>query len=160
MNQKHGKWVEFLQEYSFVIKHKAGIENKAADALSRVIYMLHTMEVKVVGFERLKNDYLTCKDFQDIYVDLSAGQHQNHSNFSLQDGYLFKSNHLCLPSTSVRDQIIWELHSRGHFGRDKTIAMMEERFYWPSLKHDVAIVVAQCQICQMAKGTKKKGNSL
>lgn len=33
--------------------------------------------------------------------------------------------------------------------------MVEERFYWPNLKHDVAVVVAQCLTCQIAKGTKK-----
>ena len=151
LNQKHGKWVEFLQEYAFVIKHKAGVENKAADALSRVIYVMNTLSVKVVGFERLKEEYPSCKDFQDVYSSMTTGQ--QHSVFSLRDGYLFKGHRLCLPSTSVREQIIQELHGR-HFGRDKTVAMVEERFVWPRLKHDVAVVVSQCRICQMAKGTK------
>jgi hypothetical protein len=38
-----------------------------------------------------------------------------------------------------------ELHSggaAGHFGRDKTIAMVEDRFYWPSIKRDVAKTVS------------------
>lgn len=30
------QWVFFLQEYAFVIKHKAGNENKPADALNHV----------------------------------------------------------------------------------------------------------------------------
>ena len=34
MNFRHGNWVEFLQRYHFVVKHRAGVENKAADALS------------------------------------------------------------------------------------------------------------------------------
>ena len=32
LNPKHAKWVELLQEFTFVIKHHAGIENKVADA--------------------------------------------------------------------------------------------------------------------------------
>ena len=34
LNARHAKWVEFLNEYSFVINHCSGIENKAADSLS------------------------------------------------------------------------------------------------------------------------------
>ena len=42
-----------------------------------------------------------------------------------------------------------------HFGRDKTIALVEDRFYWSSLKKDVARIVAQCRICQLAKAKKQ-----
>lgn len=50
----------------------------------------------------------------------------------LQDGYLFQGTHLCIPHTSVRDFIVWEMHAggmAGHFGRDKTIALVEDHFY-------------------------------
>jgi len=63
-----------------------------------------------------------------------------------------------LPNASIGEQVIWQLHGGGaigHFGRDKTIAMVEDRFYWPSLKRDVAKVVSHCRVCQLAKGTKK-----
>ena len=43
----------------------------------------------------------------------------------------------------------------GHFGRDKTIALVEDRFYWPSLKRDVSRIVAQCRTCQIAKAKKQ-----
>ena len=42
----------------------------------------------------------------------------------------------------------------GHFGRDKTIALVEDMFYWPSLKRDVARIVAQCRTCHIAKAKK------
>ena len=34
LNARHAKWVGFLNEYSFVINHRSGIENKADDTLS------------------------------------------------------------------------------------------------------------------------------
>ena len=34
LNARHAKWVEFLNEYSFVINHRVVIENKVDDALS------------------------------------------------------------------------------------------------------------------------------
>jgi hypothetical protein len=36
-----------MQAYSFVLKHKSGIENKAADALSRQVTLLSVMSVEV-----------------------------------------------------------------------------------------------------------------
>ena len=54
--------------------------------------------------------------------------------------------------------MIWELHSggaAGHFGRDKTIAMIEDSFYWPSLKIDEVKNVSKCRTCQLSKERKK-----
>lgn len=58
----------------------------------------------------------------------------------------------------TRDFLVWKLHAgglAGHFGRDKTISTMEDHFYWPSLKHDVAHIVQQCRTCQVAKGRRQ-----
>jgi hypothetical protein len=35
LNQKHAKWVEYMQNFTFVIKHISGTANKVVDALSR-----------------------------------------------------------------------------------------------------------------------------
>ena len=43
----------------------------------------------------------------------------------------------------------------GHFGRDKTIALVEDCFFWLSLKKDVWKVIKQCQTCQVGKGSKQ-----
>jgi hypothetical protein len=40
LNQKHAKWVEYMQNFTFVIKHIAGNDNKVADALSRKCLLL------------------------------------------------------------------------------------------------------------------------
>ena len=32
LNLRHRRWVELLQDYTFVLKHRAGVENQAAGA--------------------------------------------------------------------------------------------------------------------------------
>ena len=43
LNQRHLKWVEFLQSYTFVLKHRSGKSNRVADALSRRHLLLTQM---------------------------------------------------------------------------------------------------------------------
>ena len=84
--------MEFLQDYTFVLKHKAGIENKVADA-----------STEVIGFERLREEYDSCPDFGKIYVTLRDGPVREMYGFLLKDGYLFRFRKLCISRTSLRD---------------------------------------------------------
>ncbi|XP_022865693.1 uncharacterized protein LOC111385528 [Olea europaea var. sylvestris] len=119
---------ELYAAYSFVLKHNKGMENQAADVLSRRVSLLSIMSIKVIGFERFKKDYEACLDFKDIFLDLQRGQSGTTYSFRLEEGYLFRVNKLCLPRTSVRNFIVWKVHAgglAGHFGRDKTIEEVE-----------------------------------
>ena len=114
------------------MKHKAGIENKAADALSRRVSFLSIMSVKLTGFERLKDDYESCPDFGELYTSLSNAPRPILDDYTLQEGYLFKANKLCIPRSLVRDFLVWEIHVgglAGHFGKDKTIEEVEHQFF-------------------------------
>ena len=79
-------------------------------------------------------------------------------DFIIQDGMLFKGNQLCIPRSSMRENLIKEKHSgglAGHFGRDKTFALVAKHYYWPQLQQDVKKFVQSCRVCQMAKGVKQ-----
>ncbi|KAF7801818.1 putative mitochondrial protein [Senna tora] len=129
MNPRHAEWVEFLQEFTFVVKHNSGVENKAANALSRMLTVLNSMSVSIVGFDRLKDEYVSCSDFGIIFQEISNGNRHDHQHFIIKDSHLFRGTRLCIPRISIRDFLIWELHVgglAGHFGRDKTIAIIED----------------------------------
>lgn len=147
-----------MQAYLFVLKHKSGIENKAADALSRRVTLLFVMSVEVTGFERLKEKYESCSEFGEIYLTLKDENHRVINGYHLQDGYLFQDNKLYISKTSVREFLIWEIHAvglSGYFGRNKTIEEVERQFLWSSLKRNVAKLIGQYRTCQLAKHRKQ-----
>lgn len=70
------------------------------------------------------------------------------------DGFLFKGTLLCITWGLIRTQFIKDLHEWGlaaHTGRNKTIALIDDRFYWPHLKRDVSYVVQPCEVCQNSR---------
>jgi len=103
LNVGCNKLVEFLQGYTFVLKHKAGVENKIVYALSRRVMILVVMSAKVTGFERLKKEYESCPDFGEIYVMLRDKSVREIDDFLLQDGYLFRFRKLCISRTPLRN---------------------------------------------------------
>jgi hypothetical protein len=74
------------------------------------------------------------QEFDHTYNTLLEGK--KVPNFHLQDALLCKLGYLCVPS-SERARMIWEAHySRvaGHFGVEKTMAVLQKYFYWPNLR--------------------------
>ena len=102
----------------------------------------------------MKEEYPNCPDFSEIFQTLQQGPSSLHNDYIIQDGFLFKGGKLCIPRTSLREFLVWEIHAgglAGHFGRNKTILDVEEQFYWPGLKRNVANIVARCRTCAVAK---------
>ncbi|GKE05922.1 RNA-directed DNA polymerase, partial [Tanacetum coccineum] len=117
--------------------------------LSRKTTLLVSISNEVLGFNSIKELYASDEDFHNTWMELETKQHRGE--FILLDGYLFKGNRLCISKTYLRSQLIKEIHVGGlsaHFGRDKTIASVESRFYWPQLKRDVGAFVKRCVACQ------------
>jgi hypothetical protein len=67
LNQKHAKSVEFMQNFTFVIKHIVGTANKVADALSRRSLIVQEFQVNTLEFKHLKEMYTKDADFKGAY---------------------------------------------------------------------------------------------
>ena len=59
-----------MQAYPFILKHRVGVENHAADALSQRHTLLSAVSVEVIDFDKIKEDYEECPDFSNILISL------------------------------------------------------------------------------------------
>ena len=132
-----------------MLKHKAGTSNRVADALSRRNNLLSTMTVHVPGFETFKDLLQIDPYFAAIMLNLNAIENRD---FLVVDGFLFHGNQLCVPDSSLRFQIIKELHEEGHVGRDRTLQLVKTNYFWPTIRREVERYVARCHVCQVSKG--------
>lgn len=84
------------------------MENHIVDALSKVVAILHSLNVKVINFQRAK-EYSMCPDFGYVYASLVNDDQSVCADFVFHDEYLFWGTSLCLLATSIRDFIAWDL---------------------------------------------------
>jgi hypothetical protein len=47
LNARKTRWLEFLSEYDFDIKHIKGKQNKVVDALSRRVHLMHATTISM-----------------------------------------------------------------------------------------------------------------
>jgi hypothetical protein len=161
LNPKHEKWVEFMQKFTFVIKHISGTTNKVVDALSRKCLILQEFHVKTLGFDIFKDMYIDDPDFKDAYEAckiLFLRDISQWIEYMVKDGLLFKRNQLCIPKSSMRENILKEKHSgglAGHFVHDKTFVQLNNLYYWTGMRKNVKKFVNKCRIFQHAKGKRQ-----
>ena len=135
LNRRHAKWIEFIETFSYVVKHKRGKDNIVADALSRRCGLITQLDAKVLGLESVKTLYANDSDFKEPFSKCIVGK--GWDKFYVHDGFLFRTNKLCIPACSLHNFLLQETHAgglAGHFGVKKTVDMLSNHFFWPHMR--------------------------
>ncbi|GJU29316.1 peroxidase 64 [Tanacetum coccineum] len=141
--------------YDFSVTHRAGKENKGADALSCQPHSgdLFTLSVPY------------CSEVVDIkaglHVDPYTSNIINHRDpisepdFSFARQLLFYKQRMVIPDVpDLRHKLLHEDHATpvgGHGGFLKTLKRLSAQYFWPKMKQDVRTFVQQCLTCQQQK---------
>jgi hypothetical protein len=131
LNARQSRWLEFLSEYDFNIKHIKGKERKVVDALNRRVHELHATtismyqsDLKDIILEATKS-YLQYKELveklqQSILQQKIEEYKLDNDEILMYRGIIYVPN-----SKELKNMILREMHNvpyDGHPGYQKTIS--------------------------------------
>ncbi|GJW65964.1 ty3-gypsy retrotransposon protein, partial [Tanacetum coccineum] len=146
-----------LMPYDFSVTHRAGKENKGADALScrphsgdlftlSVPYCSEVVDIKA----GLHVDPYTSNIINQLLTDPTS-----EPDFSFARQLLFYKQRMVIPDVpDLRHKLLHEAHATpvgGHGGFLKTLKRLSAQYFWPKMKQDVRNFVQQCLTCQQQK---------
>lgn len=149
-----------LMGLNYKIIYKKGVDNRVADALSRVspvdTYDIYAaMVVKPLWLQNIQDSYVDPQPTK-LLAELAVSSPQGF--YSLQDGLIRYKKRLWVGADkSLYTRILNSLHSSaigGHSGFEVTYKRVKDIFAWPKLKKFVKEFVAQCSVCQQAKSER------
>ncbi|TYK14862.1 transposon Tf2-1 polyprotein isoform X1 [Cucumis melo var. makuwa] len=100
---QYQKWVSKLLGYSFEVVYKPGLENKAADALSRKppdIQLNAISAPYLVDLQVIKEEVKKDEKLKKVIANLSEEGEAQANKFTLKNGHLHYKNRLFSPITS------------------------------------------------------------
>ena len=138
LNARQARWLAFLSEFDFEVRHIKGKENKIADALSRRIHGLFEMNISRAEIDLEERIRMVGIDDEN-YTKMMEELPNNTANSDTPDlsidkkGLLQFKNRLYIPdSAGLKLTILDEVHKKpysGHPGYQKTITTLRKLFY-------------------------------
>uniref|UniRef100_A0A2N9FZS8 Reverse transcriptase n=1 Tax=Fagus sylvatica TaxID=28930 RepID=A0A2N9FZS8_FAGSY len=149
------RWIVKLMGYDYEILYRPGIDNKAADALSRVHGELAALSSPQHSWlTEINKEGRTHPEMLKLKTALSHSD-KTASQFTLRDDLLWFQNRLVLPASSqFKTHLIREFHDTpvgGHSGVLRTYKRIAASFYWAGMKRDIHNYIRKCDVCQRNK---------
>lgn len=163
------RWALRLQPYDFTLVHRKGKDNVVPDMLSRLPRKEEGTQYETVQVSSVDE---VCLDsgLQDKWHQKMVKAIQDNPDryplWRVDKGILFKlvldkwensNEESCwrevLPKNR-RPAVLTEYHdavTAGHLGIFKTFKRIQQKYYWPKMRYDIAKYVKNCQVCQRTK---------
>ena len=145
------RWQQFLSRFDFKWEYRKGCAN-VADPIGRCPALMRNLTAwapagaeGVPGglLQRISDGYGCDKWFDDV---------QNTASLLFSDGAWRKGSMIVVPDAGDLRQKCLSLHHdtpfSGHLGRDRTLQLVQQSFWWPALNSDVRQYVSSCDHCQ------------
>jgi hypothetical protein len=160
LNSRKIRWLEFLSEYDFDIKHIKRKENKFFEALNRRVHTMHATTINMHRSDlkrRILDGLVIGQHYLQVKENLQQGNvQQKIKEYERKEGeLLMHKNRIYVHSFGeMRNLVLKEMHDVpyvGHPGYQKMITKVRSQFFWLGMKKDVADYIARCMECQKVK---------
>jgi hypothetical protein len=139
LNAKQNKWLKFLSEYDFKIKHINEKENQVVDALNRRSHEVHIaainmymkyLKYKIVATTNSDKSYLKIKEI----LQEDNFQQKNYFYELKEDAILgYKGNVYVLNSCEMKNVVLREIHNVPYSrypGYQNKIVFVRSQYFW------------------------------
>lgn len=156
------RWALLLEEFEYVIEHRAGKKMLHVDALSRnpvpSTFLITESEDSVIA--RVRKAQAKDDSIQRI---LQSIEREPNDDYVVRNELLYKTTagdaQLVLPR-SMQFQIVRQIHEVGHFVTSKTEAMVKRDYWFPNMRAVVERVIRNCVNCILAERKHGKQEGL
>ena len=165
---RYARWLEESEEFDFVIRHRPGVSNRHADALS----LTPTVHSLFCDGQLSLQEFQTCQQSDPVLGtlirDLQSGR-KNVNNpavhewsskrdfltFGKEDGLLYirykvgkrHVNQLLVPAVLIPAVLNLKHDHAGHMGAEKTTSLIRREYFWLSMVNDVKEYCKSCLAC-------------
>ena len=166
---KIGRWLMELESIDCSISYLPGIENSAADCLSRqdstvsedpsyekeaddLIYTAYSTPKDLLLHQQADHDISSAVKQLKAHSDIKKGPLKRYKNGLKvsENGILMKGWRIVVPK-NLEERVILDYHGQSHAGPEITAATIRERFWFKAVLSKTENVVSQCQTCRKTR---------
>nr|ABA96440.2 retrotransposon protein, putative, Ty3-gypsy subclass [Oryza sativa Japonica Group] len=163
LNLRQRRWLELIKDYDMSIHYHPGKANVVADALSRKSYCtalcIEGIRSGGTAYARgSSQSRVNDSEIAELKKNMRVGKARDfHED---EHGTIWLGERLCVPDDKeLKDLILTEAHQTQysiHPGSTKMYQDLKEKFWWVSMRREIAEFVALCDVCQRVKAEHQR----
>ncbi|KAI2645188.1 Transposon Tf2-11 polyprotein [Labeo rohita] len=145
LNPRQARWALFFTRFNFKITYRPGSKNISADA------RLHSTDQPVEPEPIVPSNLIVSPIIWEMDEDIRSATLQEAASPECPEGKIF------VP-LALRQDLLDTAHrspGSGHPGSQRTLSLIQSRYWWPSMRRDTIRYVQSCSVCAMSTSPRQ-----
>ncbi|KAI2646481.1 Transposon Tf2-11 polyprotein [Labeo rohita] len=147
LNPRQARWALFFTRFNFTITYRPGSKNISADALSRQFSSDHPAEPEPI----IPSNLIISPILWEQDDTIRQATLQEPAPPECPEGKIFvpRSQRLIILGTAHQSP------GSGHPGSQRTLSLLQTRYWWPSMRRDTIRYVQSSSVCAMSTSPRQ-----